>query len=86
MIHNQTVTPPFAAIEGTTLRLKTATTNVIPAAQPGRDYEGGPVRIAGISFENAAPAEPQDTKNPAIITVELEGVNAVQRRACCFRP
>ena len=27
MIHSQTVTPPLAAIEGTTLRLKTATTN-----------------------------------------------------------
>ena len=27
MIHNQTVTPPLAAIEGTTLRLNTATTN-----------------------------------------------------------
>jgi len=27
MIHNQTVTPPLAAIEGTTFRLKIATTN-----------------------------------------------------------
>src|ERR1700730_18098883 len=27
IIHNQTVTPPFAAIDGTTFRLKTATTN-----------------------------------------------------------
>src|SRR5246127_5377160 len=27
MIQSQTVTPPLAAIEGTTLRLKTATTN-----------------------------------------------------------
>src|ERR1700760_3575329 len=27
MIHNQTVTPPLAAMDGTTLRLKTATTN-----------------------------------------------------------
>src|SRR5436189_2728493 len=27
MIHSQIVTPPFAAIEGTTFRLKTATTN-----------------------------------------------------------
>src|SRR5713226_146453 len=26
MVHNQTVTPPLAAMEGTTLRLKTATT------------------------------------------------------------
>src|SRR4051794_38258532 len=26
MIHNQTVTPPFAAIDGTTFKLKTATT------------------------------------------------------------
>ena len=27
MIHSQTVTPPLAAIEGTTFKLKTATTN-----------------------------------------------------------
>ena len=42
VIHNQTVTPPFAAIEGTTFRLNTATTNSrIKSRRPSTRFRSG---------------------------------------------
>jgi len=62
-------------------RLKMASANIIPTARPDRDYEGGPVHIAGDPFDQSLPAEPRDTHTPGVITIDLSGVNAVRFKA-----
>ena len=46
MIHSQTVTPPLAAIDGTTFRLKTATTKSNTRSQAAEDALQ--VRLVGV--------------------------------------
>jgi hypothetical protein len=62
-------------------KLKCTTANVVPVPTPDGDYEGGPVRIAGVAYATSTAAEPQDAGQPAIITVDLTGVNAVRFQA-----
>lgn len=64
-------------------QLKTVETNVLPnpGAAQGKDYSGGPIVIAGIPHENAVAAEPIDTKQPAVITLDLAGLNATRFKA-----
>lgn len=44
----------------------------------GMDYEGGPVKLAGKRFDRAVPANPADTEQEGVITVDLSGLNAVR--------
>lgn len=52
-------------------------------AQPesGRDYYGGPVRLAGMPCSDTIPAEPKNDKQPAALTFDLSGLNAVRLTA-----
>ena len=47
--------------------------NIVPAKQPGQDYFGGPIKIAGIAYTAAAAAEPKDAKQPGTVRVDLSG-------------
>ncbi|MBC8054229.1 MAG: hypothetical protein H7Y13_14295, partial [Sphingobacteriaceae bacterium] len=58
--------------------LKTKAENIIPIVQSGKDYKGGPVRIAGDGYTDIAAAEPENTNKPGIITLDLNGLNAVK--------
>jgi len=62
-------------------QLKTTAANIDPGQGIGKDYEGGPVRIAGIGYDRSVPAEPADLKQDGTITVDLTGLNAVRIKA-----
>jgi hypothetical protein len=62
-------------------QFKLSTTNVAPVTVAGKDYAGGPVRIAGDPVAQSIAAEPQDTGQPAVVTVDLSGANAVRFKA-----
>jgi hypothetical protein len=49
--------------------------------EPGKDFAGGPIKVAGIPYANAMSAQPQDGKKPALTKVNLEGKNAVRFKA-----
>ncbi|MBN1516619.1 heparinase II/III family protein [Candidatus Sumerlaeota bacterium] len=55
--------------------------NVAVPDEAGMDYEGGPIRIQGVAYDQALPAEPQDGKAPAVIKLKLEGLNASRFQA-----
>ena len=55
--------------------------NVQIPAQPGQDYQGGPITIAGTPWTSATPAEPQDVRTPAVIRIDLAGRGAVRLKA-----
>ncbi|MCK0473676.1 heparinase II/III family protein [Halalkalibacter sp. APA_J-10(15)] len=42
----------------------------------GKDYYGGPVKIAGVEYEAAVPFEPIDCTKPAVMTLNIEKMNA----------
>ncbi|MDR3708201.1 MAG: hypothetical protein P4L33_07855 [Capsulimonadaceae bacterium] len=70
--------------DGRTIPLSTlplVKANAIPVSTPGLDYEGGPVRIAGIAYADTIAAEPKDGGKPATITVDLTGLDAVRLKA-----
>ena len=50
-------------------------------ADPGKDFGGGPIKIAGIPYEKAISAQPNDEKTPALTKVDLGGVKAVRFKA-----
>ncbi|HEX8339797.1 MAG TPA: alginate lyase family protein, partial [Tepidisphaeraceae bacterium] len=68
-----------AGANGSTIRMTAE--NVIPAAEPGKDYDNGPVRIAGHTMTTAVAAEPGDIARPGVVTVNLAGLNAVRFKA-----
>lgn len=55
--------------------------NTAQPREAGKDFEGGPVKIAGILYTNAVSAQPANGKKPAIIKVNLAGVNAGRFKA-----
>jgi hypothetical protein len=59
-------------------QLKFASSNVTSVPETNKDYAGGPVRIAGNRCEQSLPAEPQDARQPAVITIDLAGLNAAR--------
>lgn len=59
-------------------QVKTSSNQIIPVATTGMDYKGGPVRIAGITYLESMPAEPQSEKKPGVITIDLAGLDAVR--------
>ncbi|PNW28427.1 alginate lyase family protein [Formosa algae] len=55
--------------------------NVLMPEQKGKDYYGGPIKIAGESMEHSAPGMPIHNKSEAKITIDLSGLNAVRFEA-----
>ncbi|HEY8903759.1 MAG TPA: hypothetical protein VIM48_08625, partial [Chthoniobacterales bacterium] len=55
--------------------------NVATPAQPGCDYDGGPIKIAGNSYHAGTPAEPKDETKPGFVRVDLSGIDAVRFKA-----
>jgi hypothetical protein len=62
-------------------QLPVTTENVITPKQPGQDYFGGPIKIAGQPFSSATPGQPQDTKKSAFVRIDLSGIEAVRFKA-----
>jgi hypothetical protein len=55
--------------------------NLVQPPQPGLDYYGGPIKIAGDLYRKAVPGQPEDTAQPAFVRVDLRGLDAVRFRA-----
>ncbi len=52
--------------------------NIVPVKNPGLDYLGGPVKIAGNEYKDTIAAEPKDSKLPGEIDVDLTGIDAAR--------
>jgi hypothetical protein len=48
---------------------------------PGKDYFGGPIKIAGLPYPSATPAQPRTNDEPAFVRVDLSGLGAVRFKA-----
>ncbi|MBV8820786.1 MAG: hypothetical protein JO022_20665, partial [Acidobacteriaceae bacterium] len=55
--------------------------NVLQPKEVNKDYFGGPIKIVGNEYANALPAQPEDDKQPAVLTVDLTGVKAARFKA-----
>jgi hypothetical protein len=55
--------------------------NVEQPKTPGKDYFGGPIKIAGDEYTSGTPAEPRDEKLPGLVKVDLTGLQAVRFKA-----
>ena len=55
--------------------------NVVQPPAPGKDYYGGPLKIVGMDYAQATPAEPQEAKLSGVVHVDLSGVQAVRLKA-----
>lgn len=62
-------------------QLKSVVTNVIQAKMSGKDYEGGPVKIAGTEYSDVLATEPENTKEYAVISLDLTGLDAQSFKA-----
>ncbi|HEU5396369.1 MAG TPA: hypothetical protein VFV81_04325, partial [Verrucomicrobiae bacterium] len=58
--------------QGPALDVQPQTENVA-AAKPGEDYYGGPIKIEGIAYPDAIPAEPLKSHQPAVIRIPIAG-------------
>ncbi|RED94616.1 COG1470 family protein [Marinoscillum furvescens] len=50
--------------------------NVLLPEDAGKDYYGGPVKISGEPMANPTPGMPENTKEAAVITVDISGIAA----------
>ncbi|RJE73982.1 hypothetical protein BGP76_12305 [Reichenbachiella sp. MSK19-1] len=48
--------------------------NVLRPASEGKDYYGGPIKIAGEPMDNSIPAQAENNKEAAVITLDLSGM------------
>jgi hypothetical protein len=55
--------------------------NVLRPPKVGQDYEGQSIKIVGLDYPQVIPGEPNDSDAPAIISVDLNGVDAVRFKA-----
>lgn len=55
--------------------------NVVQPDIAGKDYFGGPIKIAGEAFPSGTPAEPKNEKLSGVVRVDLSGVDAVRFKA-----
>ncbi|HEX3356557.1 MAG TPA: hypothetical protein VHS31_06200, partial [Tepidisphaeraceae bacterium] len=55
--------------------------NVLQPREQGKDYFGGPIKIAGNPFDHATPGQPQDVNSPAIVRIDLAGMDAMRFKA-----
>ncbi len=76
--------PEIITADGTTLKLSDLDVTVAQISNVptlGKDYYGGPVKIAGRLFEDAVAANPVRSKQDGTITVDLKGLKAVRFKA-----
>jgi hypothetical protein len=52
--------------------------NANQTREKGKDFAGGPIKIAGVAYAEAISAQPQDGKKPCIVRIDLSGVNAAR--------
>src|SRR5579872_7173460 len=79
MIHNQTVTPPLAAIDGTTLRLKTATTKSRTRSQRPRTR----FKFVGLALEDNQDSRLYNREGTDFIrAVHRAEINSRHEKAC----
>ncbi len=67
--------------DGTTRRLSELPIhmeNIDPGYGVGKDYEGGRVLLSGKEMPDAIPVSPADHQQEAIMTIDLQGLNAVR--------
>lgn len=62
-------------------QLPVARINVDEGLGIGRDYEGGRVLLLGKEMPDAIPVSPMDHSEEAVVSVDLQGLNAVNFRA-----
>jgi hypothetical protein len=62
-------------------QLKPLITNVISTPQHGKDYEGGPVKIAGTEYTDILATEPENPKEYAVLSFDLAGLDAKNFKA-----
>ena len=55
--------------------------NAVALPDGTKDFEGGPIKVAGVPYARAVGAEPLDAAHQAVVTVDLTGLNAVRLRA-----
>jgi len=71
--------PVVVTSEGTEIplsELKAKASNRIDPPNPGEDYEGGPICLAGTPYTDAIAAEPRDANNAAEVAFDLTGLQA----------
>ncbi len=75
--------PRFVLADGSEqpAALPSATTNAEQSPVAGKDYYGGPIKIAGIAYADAIPAQPKDIRQPSVISISLAGKQAARFRA-----
>lgn len=62
-------------------QIKSDITNVIPVKEQGKDYNGGPIKIAGSEYSDVLATEPQNTSEYAVISFDLTGLDAKSFKA-----
>ena len=70
--------------EGKEIPLAQLPVTAIGTKQPkeaGKDFAGGPIRIAGVDCGEAISAQPQDGNTPAVTRVDLGGIQAARFKA-----
>jgi len=55
--------------------------NIDRPKEPGRDYFGGPIKIAGMEYKSAIAGQPKDDTQPGVTRVDLSGKDAVRFKA-----
>lgn len=50
--------------------------NVLPVPVENKDYEGGEVVVSGKVYPSSLPSEPEDLTQPAVLDVDLSGLDA----------
>ena len=55
--------------------------NAAQPNEPGKDFEGGPIKIAGVLYTNAVSAQPVNGGKPCVVRVDLSGLKARRFKA-----
>ncbi|MGH7951038.1 MAG: hypothetical protein ACREFE_03840, partial [Limisphaerales bacterium] len=72
----------FVAADGTeTPVVQFTAENIKIPAKSGEDYYGGPIKITGLLYTNAIPAQPANNKMPAVIQIPVANNNMVRFKA-----
>ncbi|MFT3787336.1 MAG: hypothetical protein QM770_14405 [Tepidisphaeraceae bacterium] len=59
-------------------KLPVAADNTQQPKEPGKDFAGGPIKIAGIAYTEAASAQPKNGSKPAILRVDLSVMRPIR--------
>jgi hypothetical protein len=55
--------------------------NIETPKEQGKDYFGGPIKIVGTEYRQAAPGQPKNDQQPAFVRLDLTALNAVRFKA-----